>query len=334
MLFAAPFAAQSWAGAQAVPPASGTQLFLPLLNGGDAAAAAAPLEHAYPGAAPAEDWTLRRPPPKTSVMYRNTRHDPGADASRGHADGALGRSGPLFLPLVAGGQPGIDAAEAAFRPPPPTRFSPTALKQATSSAWSTRNNAAAMSVTSGAALVGSRGMQVTISSTASAYVSDERPVAEPHYRARFYFDPNSITMAAGDSHYIFSGYAGSSTAVLRLLLQYTGGSYQLRASFVDNGSTWTTSPAFTIADTPHYLELEWKAATAPGAKTAALPCGSTASSRRPTAPAITTRAASTRCGWAPSAGWTPAPTGHTLSTPSSHGATPTSALPVAARPRP
>ncbi len=301
VLFAAPFAAQSWAGAQSVPPASGSQLFLPLLNGGDAAAAAAvPMSTPIPAEVPAEvpapvETPLPAdalaptllPPPSGSGVPDGTpgtwelipaAADADAEPPDESADAAPDvpapwtSPGPLFLPLVAGGQPGIaaDAAEAAVSAAAADTIFADGFEAGNLSAWSTRNNAAAMSVTSGAALVGSRGMQVTISSTASAYVSDERPAAEPHYRARFYFDPNSITMAAGDSHYIFSGYAGSSTAVLRLLLQYSGGSYQLRASFVDNGSTWTTSPAFTIADAPHYLELEWKAATAPGAKNGSL----------------------------------------------------------------
>ena len=84
------------------------------------------------------------------------------------------------------------------------------------------------------------------------------------YRARFYFDPNTITMANGNAHYIFYGYSGASTVVLRIELRYSGG-YQLRAALVNNSTTWTTSNWFTISDAPHYLEIDWRASTAAGA---------------------------------------------------------------------
>ena len=42
-------------------------------------------------------------------------------------------------------------------------------------------------------------MQVLIDDANAIYVTDDRPTAEPRYRARFYFDPNSITMASGDA---------------------------------------------------------------------------------------------------------------------------------------
>ena len=44
------------------------------------------------------------------------------------------------------------------------------------------------------------------------------PNAEARYRARFYFDPNTIGMGTGESHYILVGYSGPSTGVLFLQL--------------------------------------------------------------------------------------------------------------------
>ena len=46
------------------------------------------------------------------------------------------------------------------------------------------------------------------------------PTLEPRYRARFYFDPNSIPMANGNTHYIFYGYSGASTVVLRIEFRF------------------------------------------------------------------------------------------------------------------
>ncbi len=48
----------------------------------------------------------------------------------------------------------------------------------------------------GAALVGSYGLSATIVNTTSMYVRDDTPAGEARYRARFYFDPNSITTGA------------------------------------------------------------------------------------------------------------------------------------------
>ena len=45
--------------------------------------------------------------------------------------------------------------------------------------------------------------------------TDDSPLAERRYRARFYFDSNSITMNNGNNHYILYGYSGS-TQVLRV----------------------------------------------------------------------------------------------------------------------
>jgi len=102
------------------------------------------------------------------------------------------------------------------------------------------------------------------------YVTDETPNAETRYRARFYFDPNSITMANNDAHYIFYGYSGASTAVLQIELRNSKGSYQLRAVLRNDSSGWTNSSWFTITDAPHSIELDWRASTASGANNGTL----------------------------------------------------------------
>ncbi|HJS18176.1 MAG TPA: right-handed parallel beta-helix repeat-containing protein, partial [Anaerolineales bacterium] len=67
------------------------------------------------------------------------------------------------------------------------------------SAWSgSATNGAHLGVSPAAALAGSFGMQVQINGTTALYVNDASPNAEPRYRVRFYFDPNSVTLASGD----------------------------------------------------------------------------------------------------------------------------------------
>jgi predicted outer membrane repeat protein len=134
------------------------------------------------------------------------------------------------------------------------------------SAWtSSTTDGGDLSVSTAAALKGSQGMQAVIDDTTAIYVTDDTPNAEPRYRMRFYFDPNSLTMANGDSHIIFRGFAGSSTIVLRIEFGFSSGAYQIRAGLLNDGSTWTETNWFTISDASHAIEVDWRAATAAGA---------------------------------------------------------------------
>jgi hypothetical protein len=139
------------------------------------------------------------------------------------------------------------------------------------SAWSAAvTDNGDLSVNPSAALVGSQGLRAVINNTTPIYVTDDRPNAEARYRVRFYFDPNSITMSNGNAHYIFYGYTGTSTDVLRLELRRSSGNYQIQAALRNDKSTWSASNWFTISDAPHVLELDWRASTAAGANNGSL----------------------------------------------------------------
>ena len=132
------------------------------------------------------------------------------------------------------------------------------------SAWTSASTGAGdLSVSPAAALVGANGMQAVINDTTSMYVEDKTPNLEPRYRARFYFDPNSVTMANGDMHTIFYGFSGS-TSVLRVDFRFSAGAYQVMMRTLDNATTWSSTPWFTISDGPHAIEFDWQAATGPG----------------------------------------------------------------------
>ena len=133
------------------------------------------------------------------------------------------------------------------------------------SAWSSSNTGQGdLSVSSAAALVGSQGLQAVINDTSAIYLTDDTPDAEPRYRARFYFDPNSISMASGDAHFIFKGFTGA-TQILQVKFRNFSGVYQLRANLLNDSSNWVITNWFTISDAPHFIELDWRAATAMGA---------------------------------------------------------------------
>jgi hypothetical protein len=102
------------------------------------------------------------------------------------------------------------------------------------------------------------------------YVNDDTPNAQTRYRARFYFDPNSITMSNGNAHYVFFGYRGTSTEVLRVEFRRSSGLYQLRAGVRNDKSNWSNSDWFTISNLPHFIELDWRAATGAGANNGGL----------------------------------------------------------------
>jgi hypothetical protein len=139
------------------------------------------------------------------------------------------------------------------------------------SAWTSSSiDLGDLSVSTSAALVGTRGLQAVIDDINSIYVTDDSPNAEPRYRARFYFDPNSIAMLNGDTHFIFRGYSGTTTIALRVQFRFSSGAYQLRAGLVGDGSTWANSNWLTISDARHVIELDWRAATAAGANNGSL----------------------------------------------------------------
>jgi hypothetical protein len=154
-------------------------------------------------------------------------------------------------------------------PPPPPSGDPIfadGFESGSLSAWSASIiDGGDLSVSAAAALVGSNGLQAVIDDNIAIYVTDDTPIAEPRYHVRFYFDPNTIPMVSGESHFIFYGYSGTSTIVLRVPFRFSNGNYQLRGALRNDSTTWTNTSWFTISDAPHFVELDWQGATAAGA---------------------------------------------------------------------
>jgi hypothetical protein len=144
------------------------------------------------------------------------------------------------------------------------------------SAWSGRPVGTNLRITATAALANSvQGLAAAITTNTGMYLTDQRPVAEPRYRARFYFDPNAILMTNGNAHFLFYGYQGTTSVVLRIEFRRFNDTYQLRAAALNDApptgaATWRTTSYVTISDAPHSLELDWQAATAPGANNGSL----------------------------------------------------------------
>jgi hypothetical protein len=119
-------------------------------------------------------------------------------------------------------------------------------------------------------LVGNFGLQALINDNNAIFVTDNSPTNEAQYRARFYFDPNTITMGKNDAHFIFQGLNATGTVVLQVELRKNGNNYQISASLVNNSTGLTNSGWFSISDAPHSIELDWRASTAAGANNGGL----------------------------------------------------------------
>jgi hypothetical protein len=102
------------------------------------------------------------------------------------------------------------------------------------------------------------------------FVGDLTPVAEPRYRVRFYFHPNSISMVSGDSHTIFQGYRQSADLVLTVEFRRYLGKYQLRAGLKRDDGTWRRTSWYAISNSIHFIELNWWASTSKSASNGGL----------------------------------------------------------------
>ncbi|MCC6455997.1 MAG: hypothetical protein IT328_13675 [Caldilineaceae bacterium] len=129
-----------------------------------------------------------------------------------------------------------------------------------------------LAVARSAALIQRNGLRATIDDNVALSVVDEHPMGEARYRARFYFDPNSIAMAENDLHVLFSGYSGTELTrpVIRVELYYSNSTYRLRAGLLNDAASWRNSAPIRISDAPHVVEFDWKASTQAGANNGSL----------------------------------------------------------------
>jgi hypothetical protein len=132
-----------------------------------------------------------------------------------------------------------------------------------------------LAVAPGAASDGLFGMQANIDDATPIYVVDLTPACEKRYRARFYFDPNSVVIASLDFCTLFTAYHSASTELIKIDLRYVNNvlytGYQVRCYTLhdswhksDDVKSWRTTAWYSISDALHYFEFDWQAATAKG----------------------------------------------------------------------
>lgn len=75
-------------------------------------------------------------------------------------------------------------------------------------------------------------------STSNTFVEDQSPTDETVYRATFWFDPNSLSMANADKFVVFVARTPAFVNVLRLQFNYNSGNYRVRLQVLKNNSAW------------------------------------------------------------------------------------------------
>jgi hypothetical protein len=101
-------------------------------------------------------------------------------------------------------------------------------------------------------------MQIFINSTTAMYARDDSPAAESRYRARFYFNPNSISMGTSDYTYPLEGRDSANNTVLRVQFKNSASGYQLQARAFDSTlANWVTTAYVPITNATHVVEVDW-----------------------------------------------------------------------------
>ena len=107
---------------------------------------------------------------------------------------------------------------------------------------------------------------MVIDDNTSIYVQDDTPNNETQYRARFYLNPNSLTMAGGDILDLFTG-RNASTDVVRIQLQKNGTTYQVRAGLLNDAGAWTDTSWYDVPNAWSAVEIHYQAFSNSGSLT-------------------------------------------------------------------
>jgi hypothetical protein len=112
------------------------------------------------------------------------------------------------------------------------------------------------------------GLSALVDDTQGLWVQDDAPHDEIWYKARFYFDPNGFDPGESLAHHrtrIFVAFESDPTRrVAAVVLRRVAGAYALRARARVDNNIQVDTPFFPITDEPHFVELSWIRASAPG----------------------------------------------------------------------
>jgi hypothetical protein len=114
-----------------------------------------------------------------------------------------------------------------------------------------------------AAYQGKWGMEALMDDRTPIYTLDSFPALLTRYRARFYFDPNSVNMATGSFHSIFAGKDFDYQWDFGVILGKSASGYWIRVQGIQDDGTEVFGATFPISDDWHSIEVEWTSG-APG----------------------------------------------------------------------
>ena len=136
----------------------------------------------------------------------------------------------------------------------------------TTAAWSSETDTENdLTVTEAAALHGTYGLAVLIDNTTSMYLQDNTPTDEARYRARFYLDPNGISMPNASAISILKAQTAAASGCFYVrLVYYTVTGYKLFCSIRNDAGTFVDTATFAITDAPHCVEVDFIAAVNAG----------------------------------------------------------------------
>ena len=106
---------------------------------------------------------------------------------------------------------------------------------------------------------------------------DTLPDPQTQYRARFYVNPNSLTMATNDVLDLFTGRNAAGSDVVRIQLQKTATSYQIRSGLLNDAGTWTDTSWYNVPNAWSAVEIQYQAFANSGSLTLWLDDPSTSS---------------------------------------------------------
>ena len=170
---------------------------------------------------------------------------------------SAGISGSVYFDDFASNNSGYIGHDFNVTLPDYTQFLADGFKSGDMSAWSNaETDDGNLSVTTGAAIEGTYGLQGTVDGQNAMYVEDDRPTSERYYHARFYFDPDSVAIPAGDYIDIFKGSGMGGTA-FTIRLGRVSGDYAIKVVMWDDSNTTTESDWTSIENNANCIEVLW-----------------------------------------------------------------------------
>jgi hypothetical protein len=112
----------------------------------------------------------------------------------------------------------------------------------------------------------SQGLCVSVTTNKRKQVWDDSVTDATRYRARFYFDPNGLSMGNNEKIRIAQSRTGSDLIrPFSVQVRKYSGQYQLRLRAQSDLYVYSDTAWYTITNDVHVIEVDWQASSGPGA---------------------------------------------------------------------